>query len=192
MTVWPTLLREKVALSEGDLTIDLLVLLERAHKVKVALYEIGLELDALIKTHQLSRPIAPTCLSALVSEMHEFKDTMTALLLCYHAMYSIIILRIISSLVDSLSYQVQLELEIFHLCKRIWMLVEHGLQTLPLGLPILQCGLMMTVESADWEAQGQIVEIMNKLERFREPGRNSWTREVLIYKAMVYRGDRTD
>ncbi|KAJ5620266.1 hypothetical protein N7510_004250 [Penicillium lagena] len=80
----------------------------------------------------------------------------------------IIVLRIIWSVTDVL-HRIVLEFDILHLCKR--------------------SALMMTMESVDLEAQESIVEITNELDRFHEPGRITWTREALIKKAMVYRGD---
>jgi hypothetical protein len=190
MTIWPNLVREKLDFCEGNPRIDLTALVEKAHRVKVAMLEIGLELDALIKKHKLARPIPPTCLFSLVSEMLEFQDPMAALLLCYHAMYSIIISQIISSLINNPLYESELKGETLHQSERIWMLVEHGRQNKPLGLPILQAALIMTTAWADWEAQEEIIAIMNELDSSMKSSREGWTREKLIYKAMVFRGDR--
>ncbi|KAJ5832498.1 hypothetical protein N7474_000809 [Penicillium riverlandense] len=189
MTLWPTLLHEKKStLYDGDLVINLSSLIDTAQRVQTAMYDIGLDLDTLIETRRVCRTIPSTCLSDLVTEMYEVDDTMVGVVLCYHAMYSIVVLRIIWSVTDVL-HRIVLEFDIFHLCKRVWMLIEHGRQCMPLGLPILQTALMMTMESVDWDAQERIVNITNELDRFHEPGRITWTRAALIKKAMVYRGD---
>jgi hypothetical protein len=189
MAIWPNLVREKLDFY-GNPRIDLTALAEKAHRVKVAMLEIDLELHALIKKHKLARPIPPTCLFSLVSEMLEFQDPMAALLLCYHAMYSIIISQIISSLINNSLYESELKGETLHQSERIWMLVEHGRQNKPLGLPILQTALIMTTAWADWEAQEEIIAIMNELDSSRKSSSEGWTREKLIYKAMGFRGDR--
>lgn len=189
MTLWPTLLCEKRAiLCNGGRTTSLTVFLKGAREVKNTMDDLGQELDTLIKAHRLCQYIQSTCLFDMVSEMYKMDDTTVGMVLCYHAMYSIVVLRVIWSLADPFD-QLILEAEILHLCKRVWMLIEHGRQCMPLGLPILQSALMMTIESVNWETQDRIIEIINELERFRERGRNTWTREGLINKAMFYRGD---
>ena len=188
--MWPNLVREKLDFCEGNPRIDPIALVEKAHQVKVAMLEIGLKLDALIKKHKLARPIPPTCLFSLVPEMLEFQDPMAALLLCYHAMYSIISSQILSSLINNPLYESELKGEALHQSQRIWMLVEHGRQNKPLGLPILQAALIMTIEWADWEAQEEVIVIMNELDSSIKSSREGWTRERLIYKAMLFRGDR--
>lgn len=189
MTIWPTLLHlKRSALYDGDLPTNLSSLLDTAQIVQTAMYDIGHDLDKLIKARRICRIIPSTDLSDLVTEMYEMDDTMVGVVLCYHAMYSIVVLRIIWSVTDVL-YRIVLESDILHLCKRVWMLIEHGRQCMPFGLPILQTALMMTMESADWGAQESIVEITNELDRFHEPGWSTWSRAALIKKAMVYRGD---
>ncbi|KAJ5439713.1 uncharacterized protein N7458_010711 [Penicillium daleae] len=170
MTHWPTLLCEKRAILCNDgRTTSLTVFLKGAREVKKAMDDLGQELDTLIKAHRLCQYIQSTCLFDMVSEMYKMDDTTVGMVLCYHAMYSIVVLRVIWSLADPFD-QLILEAEILHLCKRVWMLIEHG-------------------QSVNWETQDRIIEIINELERFRERGRNTWTREGLINKAMFYRGD---
>ncbi len=189
MTVWPNLVREKLHFYKGDPRVDPVTIVQKAYQVKGAMLEIGLKLDALIEEYDLARPVPPTCLFSLVPEMLEFKDPMAALILCYHATFSIIISQILSSLVNNTISESELEGEILHQSKRIWMLVEHGRQNKPLGLPILQTALILTTEWANREAQKEIIAIMNELDSSMKSSREGWTREKLIYKAMVFRGD---
>ena len=194
MRLWSTLVRERLDLSEGDPDMtrkNSFTLLKRANQVKTRLYEIGLELDALVKDNNLVTHIPSMCLTDLVLEMLELRDSTVAVVLCYHAMYSIIVHRILWSIInDDSFYKSELEFEILCLSRKIWELVEHGRRYQPLGLPILSVALSMTLESVSWEAQNEITTLVNELESVQGLKSASWTTEKLIHLAMVYRGDR--
>ncbi|KIM93552.1 hypothetical protein OIDMADRAFT_184715 [Oidiodendron maius Zn] len=189
MTLWPALVREKQYYFESDQYVDPFALIQKTEQVKAAVDEIGRDLDALIESDMLIRHIPATCLSDLVSEMFEFKDRMAAVLLCYHAMYSITVYQILVSLSADPFHEPELKHEILRLSRRIWMLVEHGLKNKPLGLPMLPAALLTTADSADWEAQDQIIEIMNEFDSCQRLKCDTWTRQKLMWRAMFYRGD---
>jgi hypothetical protein len=191
MTLWPTLVRQKQELCETNTSIDRLTLMQKTQKVKEAVDKIGIKLDCLIKSDGLIEYIPATCLSTVVSEMFKFKDQMAAVLLCYHAMYSIIVHHILLSLSSDPFDKLDLGCNIPRLSRQIWMLVDHGRRNKPLGLPMLPAALLMTVESANWNAQEQIIDIMNELDSCQRLRCESWTRGKLINRAMFYRGDST-
>ena len=191
MTLWPTLVHQKQELRNSNPSIDRLTLLQQTSKVKDAVDNIGVKLDCLIKSDELMEYIPATCLSTVVSEMLKFKDQMAAVLLCYHAMYSIIVHHILLSLSSDPFDKQDLGCNIPRLSRRIWMLVDHGRRNKPLGLPMLPAALLMTVESANWKTQEQIIDIMNELDSCQRLRCESWTRGNLINRAKFYRGDST-
>jgi len=193
MLLWPNLVRKKLDLYKVDTGVKSsasLHLLTMVHEIKARLGEIGVELDALAKGHDLVRHIPSTCLTDLVDEMFQIQSPMAALAFCYHAMYSIIVSRILLSLVhNDPFYQFELEIEISGLSRGIWVLVEYGRCYQPLGLPILSISLALTLESVSRKAQQEITMLVNELESARESSAGSWTTEQLVHQAMVYRGE---
>ncbi|KAH8812699.1 hypothetical protein F5884DRAFT_315355 [Xylogone sp. PMI_703] len=193
MSVWPSLLRRKTVLRKGtsiDPVADLSTLWNASHKVKNVMHVIGEDLDALIEDRDMARVVPSISLLALVDKVYEFDENMPALLLCYQAMYSIVVLRIIWSVTVDPDYLEELESELLYYSKRIWMLVDHGRRFRPLGIPILYTALVLTLESADEEVHECITQLVNELNgSFNDLEVGSWTTEKLIYKAMLYRGD---
>jgi hypothetical protein len=189
MTLWPTLVHGKLALRDGNPSVNRFTLIQKAQQAKQAMDSISVDLDALIERHELVKCIPATCLSDLVSEMFEFKDPMAAVVMCYHATFSIAVDQILLSLDDTDFEKARLKYRIEFLSRRIWMLVEHGLQNKPVGLPILQSSLFMTVDLALCQAQEQIIAIMNELDSAQRSDSGCWTREKIIYRARLFRGD---
>ncbi|KAH8694028.1 hypothetical protein BGW36DRAFT_384198 [Talaromyces proteolyticus] len=189
MSTWPTLIREKLEHKEGKPT--LISLLGRIYHLRKELHDICIELDTLIYEENLVSRTVSTCVPGLVDEMFQIQDPTVALALCYHAMYSIIVLRILWSLADNDALcQSELEIEILGLSQRIWMLIDHGRRYKPLGLPILSVSLALTLESVNWEEREQITALVNNLESSEGLLYASWTSETLINQVRVYRGDR--
>lgn len=148
MVLWPTLIREKLDLRDTDWSKKRCSrsTFKRLCQIKSRLHETGQELDVLIDEQRLISYIPSTCLTNLVGEMYCLLDPSLAVPLCYHAMYSIIVLRIMIFIVDNKTFDHSaLELEILGLSKRIWMLVDHGRRYQPLGVPILSFSLSLTL-----------------------------------------------
>lgn len=181
------LIREKLQFYESDCDTDIASLIHRAREVKRTIDQIGRELDVLIEECGFMYRAHSIHLTNLVFEMFHFNEPMAAILMCYHAIYSIVIYRIFLSLEpDTFN---DLRSEIRRLSSRIWMLTDYGCETKPLGLPMLQAALLMTVDAMDWDSQEQLISVMNELDYCHRSKAGLWTREKLISRAMVLRGD---
>jgi hypothetical protein len=191
MVLWPALVSRKIDLRNSDAIDDHLSLLDEAQQVRGAIDDIGRELEEIIQEGDAIKYIPAARLFDLVAETFQFREHMAALLLCYHAMYSIAIYGILLSLGVNCFDESELRHDINYLSQRIWMLIEYGQQNKPLGLPMLQSALFMTIESVDWDTQARIIDIMNELDSAQRLRPEPWTRERLIYHAMVCRGDCT-
>lgn len=190
MVLWSTLIREKLDLGDTDVSKERssISIFKRLCQTKSRLHKIGQELDAFIDEHHLISYIPSTCLKNLVGEMCCLLDPSLAVPLCYHAMYSIIVLRIMISVTDNNAFNhSELELEILSLSKKIWMLVDHGRRYKPLGVPVLSFSLSLTMESVEWEAQKEITALVNGLETPEGAKRESWTTEKLIQQVKFFR-----
>lgn len=192
MVSWSALIREKLDLRDTEVSKERssIYIFKRLCQTKSRLYEIGQELDAFIDGNRVISHIPSTCLTNLVEEMYCLLNPSLAVPLCYHAMYSIIVLRIMISVASNNAFNhSELEFEILSLSKRIWMLVDHGRRYKPLGVPVLSFALSLTMESVEWEAQKEITAIVNGLETPQGGKGECWTTEKLIQQVKFFRGD---
>lgn len=193
MTYLPKLARENFELRRGNPAVSTNEVLERARNVLVELSNIGYAMDKLLHSKNLITITQSNGHDDPVSTMFEVKDNLVAMLMCHHAMYSIIILRTILSLlrreIHEQKESSQIEEEILCQCRRAWMLIDYSRSNKPLGLPIMQSTLLFTYDCVTHQAtQRRILATMNELDGVRI-GNRSWQGERVSYIAKIFLGE---
>ncbi|KAJ5273736.1 hypothetical protein N7478_008861 [Penicillium angulare] len=167
MTLWPALVRMRSILTFSDI-MDTVELSQKAYQAVEELELIDQELSSFIQGKELLREVPSSQLNDTLPTMFEVKETMAAMAICHHAILSIIVRRILISVITTTPEEaVQPECDIFRYSHRVWMLIEHRRLHKPLGLPAMQAALIFTFESArDQRTKERMLESLDDLDLF--------------------------
>jgi hypothetical protein len=189
MTLWPTLARARSMLISGDI-MDTVGLSQKAYQALEGLEYIDRDLSGLIHSKELLKEISSSQPSDPLPTMFEVRETMAAMAVCHHAIFSIIVRRILISLITTTPEEtVQLESDIFRYSHRVWMLIEHSRLHKPLGLPAMQAALIFTFESAqDPKTKERILESLDDLDSLRMREGRMWKESEVLYAARSLMG----